>query len=52
MSIVKQRQEILDKLLCFEKSDKRDSQENRDSQEQEMATNSEDDPYYNAVIKN
>ena len=51
MSIVKQRQEILDRLICFEKSDNRDSQENRYSQEQEMATNSEDDPYYNAVVK-
>ena len=55
MSIVKQRQEILDSLLCFEKSDNRDSQENKDSQErvpecQEMA-NSEEDRYYNAVVK-
>ena len=51
MSIVKQGQENLDRLLCFDKSDNRDSQENRDSQAQEMATNYEDDPYNNAVLK-
>ena len=44
MGIVKQGQEIWTDY-CALKSD------NRDSQAQEMANNSEDDPYYNAVLK-